>query len=144
MAEISINPGSGPVNGELSWENAYENIKQYIKDCEIPLYIAKSNHVPDEGRYLFVLRNDEYDFETEVEMPGLPLEKVRYVRAEGQNIFEFPRLYVDGGSWIWNCGITTKEQIAEMLSERIEEKKAEIERMKNALLKLKGEENGGI
>lgn len=138
MAEISINPGSGPVNGELSWENAYENIKQYIKDCEIPLYIVKSNHVPDEGRYLFVLRNDEYDFKTEVEMPGLPLEKVRYVRAEGQNILEFPRLYVDGGSWIWNCGLTTKEQIAEVLSERIEEMREKILNTEIAILGLKG------
>lgn len=144
MAEISINPGSGPVNGELSWENAYENIKQYIKDCEIPLYIVKSNHVPDEGRYLFVLRNDEYDFETEVEMPGLPLEKVRYVRAEGQNILEFPRLYVDGGSWIWNCSLITKEQIAELLSERIEEMKEEIVNAEIAISELKGAQDGGI
>jgi len=138
MTDISINPGSGPVNGELSWENAYENIKQYIKDCEIPLYIVKSNHVPDEGRYLFVLRNDEYDFETEVEMPGLPLEKVRYVRAEGQNILEFPRLYVDGGSWIWNCGLITKEQIAELLSERIKEMREKILNTEIAILGLKG------
>ena len=138
MTDISINPGSGPVNGELSWENAYENIKQYIKDCEIPLYIVKSNHVPDEGRYLFVLRNDEYNFETEVEMPGLPLEKVRYVRAEGQNILEFPRLYVDGGSWIWNCGLITKEQIAELLSERIKEMREKILNTEIAILGLKG------
>lgn len=138
MTDISINPGSGPVSGELSWENAYENIKQYIKDCEIPLYIVESNHVPDEGRYLFVLRNDEYDFETEVEMPGLPLEKVRYVRAEGQNILEFPRLYVDGGSWIWNCGLITKEQIAELLSERIEEMREKILNTEIAILGLKG------
>lgn len=138
MTDISINPGSGPVNGELSWGNAYENIKQYIKDCEIPLHIVKSNHVPDEGRYLFVLRNDEYDFETEVEMPGLPLEKVRYVRAEGQNILEFPRLYVDGGSWIWNCSLITKEQITELLSERIEEMREKILNTEIAILGLKG------
>lgn len=138
MTDISINPGSGPVNGELSWENAYENIKQYIKDCEIPLHIVKSNHVPDEGRYLFVLRNDEYDFETEVEMPGLPLEKVCYVRAEGQNILEFPRLYVDGGSWIWNCSLITKEQITELLSERIEEMREKILNTEIAILGLKG------
>lgn len=138
MTDISINPGSGPVNGELSWENAYENIKQYIKDCEIPLHIVKSNHVPDEGRYLFVLRNDEYNFETEVEMPGLPLEKVRYVRAEGQNILEFPRLYVDGGSWIWNCSLITKEQITELLSKRIEEMREEILNTEIAILGLKG------
>lgn len=138
MTDISINPGGGPVNGELSWGNAYENIKQYIKDCEIPLHIVKSNHVPDDGRYLFVLRNDEYDFETEVEMPGLPLEKVRYVRAEGQNILEFPRLYVDGGSWIWNCSLITKEQITELLSERIEEMREKILNTEIAILGLKG------
>lgn len=144
MAEISINPGSGPVERKVSWENAYENIKQYIEDSEIPLYVVKSNHVPDEGRYLFVLRNDEYDFETEIEMPGLPLEQVRFMKAEGHNVLEFPRLYVDGGSWLWLYGIATKEQIVEILSERIEEKKAEIEEMESAVSKLKGEENGGV
>lgn len=144
MAEISINPGSGPVERKVSWENAYENIKQYIEDSEIPLYIAKSNHIPDEGRYLFVLRNDEYDFETEVEMPGLPLEQVRFVKAEGQNVLKFPRLYVDGGSWLWLYGIATKGQIMGMLSERIEEKQEEIEKIKTVLSKLKGEENGGV
>lgn len=56
----------------------------------------------------------------------------------GQNILEFPRLYVDGGSWIWNCGLITKEQIAELLSERIEEMREEILNTEIAILGLKG------
>ncbi len=37
--DILINPGSGPVGREVSWDNAYENIKAYIADCEIPMRV---------------------------------------------------------------------------------------------------------
>ena len=39
-----------------------------------------------------------------VAMPGLPLERVRYM-GEPQNIWDFPRLYVDGDSWVWEFAI---------------------------------------
>lgn len=118
---IAINPGSGPVGGEVSWDNAYENIAAYIADCEIPMNIVRSEHKADEGRYMFVLRNDEYDYQIDVEMPGLPLEKVRYVEGDERSILEFPRLYVDGGSWIWYLATVKKEHIKEILEEQQEE-----------------------
>lgn len=126
---VLINPGSGPVGREVSWDNAYENIKAYIADCEIPMRIVRSEHEDDEGRYLFVLRNDEYDYQIEVEMPGLPLDSVRYVKGEKRSIFDFPRLYVDGSSWIWYIGTVKKETVKEILEERAEEMREELERI---------------
>lgn len=38
-------------------------------------------------------------------MPGIALENVRYVGADDQNIWDFPRLYVEGSSWVWEFGV---------------------------------------
>ena len=133
---ILMNPGSGPVDGEVSWDNAYENIKAFIADCEIPMRIIKSEHTPDEGRYLFVLKNDEYDYQIDVEMPGLPLERVRYVKEDKRNILDFPRLYVDGGSWIWYIGTVKRENIKEILEERQEELRELLETVSKQIKEL--------
>lgn len=136
MSRILTNPGSGPVKEEVSWDNAYENINAFIADCEIPMSIVRSEHKSDEGRYLFVLRNSEYDFQIEVEMPGLPLARVRYVKAEGQNILEFPRLYVDGSSWIWYLATIKKDYIKEFLEGRKEEIQEELETISEQIKRL--------
>lgn len=133
---IVVNPGSGPVDGETSWDNAYENITTYIADCEIPMRIVRSEHEPDEGRYLFVLKNDEYDYQIEVEMPGLPLDKVRYVEGDKRSILDFPRLYVDGSSWIWYIATVTKENVKDVLEERTEEMKEKLEKMTEQIKRL--------
>lgn len=125
---VLINPGSGPVGGEISWDNAYENIVAYIADCEIPMRIVRSEHEDDDGRYLFVLRNDEHDYQIEVEMPGLPLDRVRYVEGDKRNIFDFPRLYVEGSSWIWYIGTVKKDIVKEVLEVRAEEMKEQLDR----------------
>lgn len=135
-----INPGSGLVEGEVSWENAYENIKAYISECEIPMRIIKSEHESDEGRYLFVLKNDEYNYKIEVEMPGLPLEKVRYVKGDNRNVFEFPRLYIDGSSWLWYIATVKKEVVKEVLEERQEEMREELEMINKQIKELESEE----
>lgn len=136
MSGIMMNPGIGPVGGEISWDNAYENITAYIADCEIPMRVVRSEHEDDEGRYLFVLRNDEYDYQIEVEMPGLPLDRVRYVEGDKRNIFDFPRLYVDGISWIWYIGTIKKELIKEILEERKEEMSEELDRISEQIKEL--------
>ena len=133
---ILINPGSGPVGGEVSWDNAYENITAYIADCEIPMRIVRSEHEPDEGRYLFVLRNDEYDYQIEVDMPGLPLERVRYVKGDKRSILDFPRVYVDGGSWIWYIATVKKDVVREVLEERIDKMKEELEKVSRQIKEL--------
>lgn len=136
---VLINPGSGPVGGEISWDNAYENITAYIADCEIPMRVVRSEHKDDDGRYMFVLRNDEYDYQIEVEMPGLPLDKVRYVKGDKRNILDFPRLYVDGNSWIWYTALTDKEDIKYVLKEREKEVSGQLKKIKEQIKELEDE-----
>src|SRR4051794_35204744 len=98
---LIINPGTGPVAGAtLAYAEA--NIARLIEDAGRPF---KSHYTGKEyrGRYAFELVIG--DERREVDMPGLPLERVRYVDAEGQNIWDFPRLYVDGSSWVWRYGV---------------------------------------
>lgn len=136
---IIINPGSGAVDGKVSWENAYENIKAYISECEIPMRIVRSEHEDDGGRYLFVLRNDEYKYEIEVEMPGLPLGKVRYIEGDKRNVFDFPRLYVDGSSWLWYLAVVRKELIKDTLEYKREEMLEELKKINSQIEELESE-----
>jgi len=53
---------------------------------------------PDDGRYTYRLRLGER--KTTVDMPGIPLAEVRFTN-HGDNPWHFPRLYVDGSSWLW-------------------------------------------
>ncbi|MET9402659.1 hypothetical protein [Kitasatospora sp. NPDC002965] len=34
-------------------------------------------------------------------MPGLSLDQVRWMNEPDQNIWNYPRLFVDGSSWVW-------------------------------------------
>lgn len=120
MSDVIINPGSGECECG-TWGQAYANMKQFIEDCEIPMHIIRADFIPDDGRYLFVIGADNFKYESEIEMPGLPIEKVRYMSADGQNPFDFPRLYVDGSSWLWKFAIITKEQIKDYFNKRIAE-----------------------
>jgi len=100
---IFINPGSGAVDGATE-ENAVENIKHFIVDNAIDgvnwIRVPKIDY--GDGRYAFLLWKDNNCYE--IQMPGLPLERVRYMSSE-QNIWNFPRLYVDGGSWVWSFAL---------------------------------------
>ena len=97
---IIINPGSGPVDNSTE-ENAIQNIKHFITDLD--LTDIKSVRIPEEdygeGRYAFLIWKGTHCHE--IQMPGLPLNNVRYTKDENQNIWDFPRLYVDGSSWVW-------------------------------------------
>ncbi len=63
---------------------------------------------PD-GRFEYLLRRGEWS--CSVEMPGLDLDKVRYVDSETQNIWDFPRLYVAESSWVWCFGVNVATSI---------------------------------
>jgi len=99
MRTIIINPGTGPV-ANATEEHALKNIKQFIEDTKVEG--IKCVRVPEEdadGRFAFLLwRGTRCHL---VDMPGAPLEKVRYTDQRNQNIWDFPRLYVDGSSWVW-------------------------------------------
>lgn len=97
---IIINPGSGPVRAATE-EQATENIAVFAED------VAGEWRGPtgpeDEGRWPYVIFRDGR--EIDVEMPGIGLQQVRYLGRDDQNIWDFPRLYVDGGSWVWEFGV---------------------------------------
>lgn len=100
---IAINPGSGPVD-KASEENAIDNIKHFITDIGKDVDFVR---IPEkdygEGRFAFLLWYG--NFCHEIQMPGLPLERVRWMDSEGQNIWHFPRLYVDDSSWVWKFAL---------------------------------------
>lgn len=100
---IYINPGTKPV-ANTTLENAMANMRMLVADINSEHrveWLHDSNNDYGEGRYCFLLL--DYDNHTfhEIQMPGTPLSKVRYMQEEGQNIWDFPRLYIDDGSWIW-------------------------------------------
>jgi len=105
MIGISINPGSGPVaNAKEAY--ATENIEAFIRDCSGDGIKWRRKPESDEnGRFTFVLYKDGTDRTHEIDMPGLPLDRVRFMEEPGQNPWNFPRLFVDGSSWFWMFAI---------------------------------------
>ncbi len=95
---VIINPGSGPVQ-DASLENAKANIKAFVSDLGVAARVLRLPKQDDDGRFGFRVRYN--DKRVDVDMPGIPLDQVRYVNKETQNIWHFPRLYVDGSSWVW-------------------------------------------
>lgn len=102
MVNVIINPGTGPVEG-ATLQNAVENMKHFVVDCaDDDIRILRDESLDEGGRYGFVLIKGTRAHE--VQMPGLVLASVRYM-GDPQNIFAFPRLYVDGSSWVWKYAI---------------------------------------
>jgi hypothetical protein len=111
MKTVIINPGTGPV-ANASEDNAIENIKQFAKDCEeqsgcVGITWERTPEADDGGRFGFIVKRE--DVTHEIEMPGLPLEKVRYLN-DSQTIWHFPRLYVDGSSWVWKYAVLKRKE----------------------------------
>lgn len=100
---VSINPGSGPADGATE-QNAIDNMAVFTDDLrtrgiDVTTFIRRAEADYGDGRYAFTVTIG--DASTEVQMPGLPVDQVRWLESEGQDIWQFPRLYVDDGSWIW-------------------------------------------
>lgn len=108
---VFINPGSGPVV-DATVENAAFNMGAFTADLlhrddtDIPS-VERNPDLDDEGRFGWVLHFSDRDIE--VEMPGLPLAQVRYMQDPSQNIWDFPRLYIDGSSWVWKYALSACE-----------------------------------
>jgi hypothetical protein len=110
VVTIFINPGSGPVVG-ASLDEAKRNITHFIGDLVRPgralmLGPTEPRDMGD-GRW-------EFDIQVgarwlKIEMPGLPIDQVRFIDPDSQNIWDFPRLYVDGSSWVWLYAIDIDE-----------------------------------
>lgn len=107
---IIINPGTGPIHNTTK-EHARSNMDAFVKDVlddpefadahdeTTMITIEDAERDDGEGRFTFILRYG--DRESEIDMPGLPLEEVRYISRRDQNILDFPRLYENGSSWVW-------------------------------------------
>lgn len=100
-----LNPGTGPIL-ESSREQARANLPVFLKDAGYSIdevIIMEPNEEPTDGRYRF---NIQYgDRMCRVYMPGLPLERVRYTGSPGQFAGDFPRLYIDHSSWLWQFAV---------------------------------------
>lgn len=98
---IVINPGSGQVP-DASEANAVANAERFVADlAERGISTERCERRSDldgGGRFGFELRTSAGY--AELEMPGLPIDQVRWL-GPGQDIWQFPRLYVDGNSWVW-------------------------------------------
>ena len=110
---VYLNPGTGRcVNATEA--NAEANMRQYIADSPLLGLIWERETTYDgDGRFGFRVWWDDEGTKTrygyiEIEMPGWELPRVRYMGEPGQNIWDFPRLYVDGASWIWKFAILDK------------------------------------
>lgn len=103
---IIINPGSGPVGGATiahARANAHVLADDVARRYDAGTEVQSEFTDQGDGRWTFLLTVG--DTEHEVDMPGLPVEEVRYLGTEDQNIWDFPRLYVDGSSWVWKWAI---------------------------------------
>lgn len=101
---IIINPGSGPVSSANA-ELAAKAMEQFVVDLRergvgVDNFERSEGEDYGEGRFAFYV-NLVGGTSVEIQMPGIPIERVRYLDEDGQNIWDFPRLYVDGSSWVW-------------------------------------------
>jgi hypothetical protein len=101
---ILADMGTGPVQGATEQE-ALRNIGVFIGDLRAQglvtdLLTYRPDSSRDDGRYTCDLLFEDGRV-VEIRMPGLPLDRVRWMADPSQHIKEFPRLYVDGGSWVW-------------------------------------------
>jgi hypothetical protein len=104
---IVINPSSGPV-ADATEANAWKNVEIFVADMHLAgVTFGRDPDTKDgeDGRFAYVLRLG--DRTCTIDMPGLPTENVRFLDSEGQNIWHFPRLYVQGSSWVWKFALPT-------------------------------------
>lgn len=101
--KIIINPGTWAIEGATE-ANALECVKAFIKDLGADAaMIERLPEREDNGRYGYRLTLDGRS--TVVDMPGWPVDRVRFMGRDGQDIWQFPRLYVDGSSWLWKFAL---------------------------------------
>jgi hypothetical protein len=106
---IVVNPGTGSCE-DATEELATIAMKQFVVDAKLDSFKrGDPRHDTADGRFSFVaFRTDKRGRHQKitVDMPGWPLDRVRYL-GPPQNIWDFPRLYVNGGSWVWCYGVSS-------------------------------------
>jgi len=111
MSTFAINPGSGPVQN-ASLESARENMRVFIQDIALAhglvvKDIFRLEEEDDRGYFAFVLDVERGGTERRirVDMPGLPLEQVRYLGLDGQDAYNYQRVDIDRSSWLWKFAV---------------------------------------
>jgi hypothetical protein len=105
---LIINPGSGPVPATTS-DNATSNMGAFTDDLrdiglDVDTFIRREAADYGDGRYAYEIAFGD-GRTVEVQMPGLPVDQVRFVGSPEQNIWDFPRLYIDDSSWVWKYAL---------------------------------------
>lgn len=114
MSVAFINPGAGTVRGRTTFSHARQNLEALVKEAGLPgLTRRVVDRAADEGCYHFELGyplpghvNIPRSRWCPVGMPGLPLRQVRFVDDVKQDCLEFPRLYINGNSWLWKYAVS--------------------------------------
>jgi len=106
MVGILINPGTQSVDNTTE-SHAIMNIRHFVMDCGNDLGNLSIERIPEKdyggGRFAFRLCMEKSC--CEIQMPGIPLEDVRFVNSKDQNAWDYPRLYVDNNSWLWEFAV---------------------------------------
>jgi hypothetical protein len=112
---VYVNPGAGPITHGTLAQDATTNMHALLADVGLDGATFEGGEPDVTGRFSFVV--SYADRRCEVRMPGTTLEEVRYVRLPGQDIWNFPRLYVDGSSWSWVFAV---DEIRDALADECE------------------------
>ncbi len=104
-AASNLNPGAGDVIGETTHQAALENLEQLLEEAGGEL-VSIEDRLDHTGR-LHARAIGPAGALHAIEMPGLPLAEVRFTREPGQNIWDYPRIFVDGDSWVWFYAVET-------------------------------------
>lgn len=112
---VALNPGTEP-RDEATLKHAEANLKQFLAEAFPCPRLIRQERLPDldgEGRFGFRLSwsshpelplfEGAHDLEAELEMPGLPLAQVHCEAHD--NPWGFPRLYLNGSSWLWSLAV---------------------------------------
>lgn len=105
---IIINPGSGPVEGateEWAAFNAGVFTGELIQAGLTVVWAERRTDLDHNGRAGWAVLLEGDDEPTLIEMPGISFDRVRYIEHPSQNIWDFPRLYIDGSSWVWKFAV---------------------------------------
>lgn len=96
MVALLICPGSGPVSGRATLENAYRNMTALLEQAGLPPEYERDVTAKEEGgRFEFFVRlgKGKRKRKCSISMPGCLLERLT------SGLIEAPRLYIDGSSW---------------------------------------------
>lgn len=109
---IIINPGAGAVS-DATEQEAQKAMDALLADLGVGWTRTPAAIGPgDEGRWPFQIQHRDGDCSHEVDMPGWPVDQVRWLGPDSGSIWNFPRLYVDGSSWVWKYALSVLSDCA--------------------------------